>query len=76
MPGVPMCRASGGLYPTHEQTMRDHMSARAAPERTGSVTATIPNTTEQGDFIIQAIAVHKTYDMGKFTVPALKGVAP
>ena len=36
---------------------------------------TIPNKTEQNDSIIQAIDVHKTYDMGKLTVQALKGVS-
>lgn len=36
---------------------------------------TSPNKTEQDSSIIQAVDVHKTYDTGKLTVPALKGVS-
>ncbi len=34
-----------------------------------------PTTLEQSNSIIQAIAVHKTYDTGKLSVSALKGVS-
>lgn len=36
---------------------------------------TLEQPLEQGDFIIQAMGVHKTYDTGKLSVAALKGVS-